>query len=248
MTNDPLRMIRATIDLAAFNRWAADRGLVHPRGAFDEGYALHALLTESFGAQAPRPFRMMPAPGGRTAVLYGYGAAPAEILADSARRCADPLHLRALPPDSLACKSMPDHWTEGKRYAFEVRVRPVRRSDKNGDRARSQERDAFQAEAETHPPAGMPRSREAVYGDWLAERLEHQGGARLDGPPTLAHFRRTAILRKGAQGKHRLSEGPDAVLRGRLAIRDAARFHALLAEGIGRQKAFGYGMVLVRPC
>ncbi len=242
----PLLMIRGEIDPNALNHWAATHGLAQ-RGGFDEGYALHALLTGMFGSLAPRPFRLVPSAGGGRAVLYGYGASGADDLADGARRCADPLQLRVLSPDSLDDKAMPGTWTEGAVYGFEVRLRPVRRTDKPDDRDRASERDAFQWEADRLPPGAMTRTREQVYAGWLAERLVRQGGASLAGPVVLTHFRRTPVLRKGRTGWS-LTEGPDAVLSGCLAVRDGARFHALLAEGIGRHKGFGYGMVLIRPC
>ena len=242
----PLFMLRGRLDLAAFNRWAAERGLVL-RGGFDEGYALHQLLVESFGTLAPRPFRLMGGRGGRSAVLYGYGTAEAAVLVDSAGRCADPLQCAALPVGDLMTKEMPADWAMGRSYGFEVRVRPVRRTDGERGRKSATERDAFQWEAERHPSRTMLRSREQVYADWLSERLNRQGGAVADGPVRLAAFQRTAVLRKRRDGRRNLSEGPDALLRGRLEVRDGAGFAHLLTEGIGRHKGFGYGMVLIRP-
>ena len=52
------QMIRADIDVRAFYRWAGSRGMIG-RNAFDPGFAMHCLLTESFGAMAPKPFRIM---------------------------------------------------------------------------------------------------------------------------------------------------------------------------------------------
>jgi CRISPR system Cascade subunit CasE len=42
-------------------------------------------------------------------------------------------------------------------------------------------------------------------------------------------------------------EGPDAVLRGRLQIEDGNGFARLVARGIGRHRAFGFGMLLLMP-
>ena len=60
----------------------------------------------------------------------------------------------------------------------------------------------------------------------------------------LRSFQRTRAVRK-LRARH--SEGPDAVMRGVLTITDAAAFTALLAQGIGRHRAYGYGMLLLRP-
>ena len=88
--------------------------------------------------------------------------------------------------------------------------------------------------------------RDAVYGAWLAERLE-EGGARLSSPARLDAFRRTRVARKDADRRLRWVEGPDAVLSGELEIVGPDRFAALLARGVGRHRAFGFGMLLLRP-
>ena len=70
-------------------------------------------------------------------------------------------------------------------------------------------------------------------------------GAVLDVCSTkLVSFRRTRAIRKLHR---RYSEGPDALIRGELEITDGAKFAKLLAGGIGRHKAYGYGMLLLRP-
>jgi CRISPR system Cascade subunit CasE len=45
----------------------------------------------------------------------------------------------------------------------------------------------------------------------------------------------------------RTHEKPDVTLRGRLSITDSAAFADLLRRGVGRHKAFGFGMLLLRP-
>jgi CRISPR system Cascade subunit CasE len=37
------------------------------------------------------------------------------------------------------------------------------------------------------------------------------------------------------------------LLRGELTVADPDAFSALLARGVGRHRAFGYGMLLLRP-
>ena len=83
------------------------------------------------------------------------------------------------------------------------------------------------------------RSREGVYADWLAGRLE--GAARVEAA-RLARFCHHHAVRAG-----RAIEGPDAVMHGALTIVDPGRFAAALATGIGRHRAYGYGMILLRP-
>ena len=245
----PLQMIRADINVRDFQRWMGSRQLG------DADHAMHCLLTEVFGELAPRPFRALFPRGGGCGVLYGYAAAGADGLRDAAGRFACPLQSRIIPPGSLDSKPMPAQWPVGQRLGFEVRVRPVVRRSRRADRqdggqddGRSggrpgRELDAFQYEAEQHPKGAMPRSREDVYHDWLAAQLRGRGGARLESAG-LQSFRRTRAYRKR---RTRYIEGPDALMRGELVITDGDAFTGLLAGGVGRHRAYGYGMLLLRP-
>ena len=147
---------------------------------------------------------------------------------------------------------MPDIWRAGQRLGFDVRVRPVRRlgydlDTTSGRVAKGAEMDAFLLEAlHRHgaEPGGMVqenRTREAVYLDWLTERLDST--VRLDRAACrLARFRRVRV----ARGNHG-PEGPDATIHGTLIVTDPVSFAALLAHGVGRHRAYGYGMLLLRP-
>lgn len=236
---DTLQMIRAEIDLPEFRRWMGGKRLK------DEDHAIHCLLTECFGRDlAPKPFRFIRPRGGSKGILYGYGSADGESLREAALICADPLQSRVMPLARLDSKTMPASWTEGLKLGFEVRIRPVSRCARGSDRP-DKERDAFLAEAIRHPKWEMNRSREQVYTDWLSAQLEKIGGARLDMERTkLVSFQRTRAFRK-RRGRH--SEGPDALMRGVITITNSEAFAALLARGVGRHRAYGYGMLLLRP-
>jgi CRISPR system Cascade subunit CasE len=43
------------------------------------------------------------------------------------------------------------------------------------------------------------------------------------------------------------SEGPDATIHGELTVTNSEAFGRLLATGVGRHSAYGYGMLLLRP-
>lgn len=238
-----LVMVRADIDIREFHRWSGVRGLISS-SAFDEGFAMHCLLVESFGELAPKPFRVIipRARGQRVGTLYGYARCDAGSLRDAAALYCDPQQARILPAERIDSKPMPTEWQPGKRLGFEALLRPTIRRARGSDRA-GVECDAFQAEAERHSKGTMPRSREEVYADWFRARLESQGAARLESA-TLAMFQRTRTVRKLHA---RPSEGPHALLRGTLTISDPTEFGRLLASGIGRHKAYGYGMLLLRP-
>ena len=250
---EPLQMIRAEINSRDFQRWMGMRRLQDP----DHG--MHCLLTECFGRElAPRPFRAIFPTRGGLGCLYGYGAADAEDLRDAAITYADPLQSRIIPPHRIDGKPMPFEWTAGKRLGFEARVRPVvrlekdvsrippdiQRSFKEGGMRPGKECDAFLWEAIRHPEkGGMERSREQVYTDWLRRQFEIRGGALLESA-SLVSFQRTRAVRRLRGG---YSEGPDALMRGVLEITDGPAFGELLAGGVGRHRAYGYGMLLLRP-
>ena len=249
-----VNLICTPLETGALARWAMDRGWVRRhRGveAFDEGRALHHLLDETFGVGALRPFRLLVPPRRSSGNLYAYSTLDAEALHTAAQTLACPEALSILSPDRMESKTMPANWREGQQLGFDLRVRPVRRLRREmetpkGHLSKGKEIDAFLLEAlRQHPnsPSGMTaakRTRENVYLDWLAERL--RPAAVLDHSKSrLARFRRSIVSR----GNHG-SEGPDATIHGTLTIVDADAFAALLSVGVGRHKAYGYGMLLLR--
>ena len=250
-----LFLIRTPVAMDKLVRWAGERGWVrHRRHAtgFDEGRALHHLIDETFGPRVLRPFRLRVAPGSAIGSLYGYCQRDGEFLREAGRVYGSPEHLSVLKIDRLEVKAMPTAWAEGRRIGFDLRVRPVRRLKtalKNGTKTfrKGAELDAFVIEAlRRHPgnSAGMSthaRNRETVYLDWLAERLS--GAVELDRQATrLARFRRVRISR-GTAGP----EGPDVTFHGTFNVTSPEHFAGLLQCGVGRHRAYGYGMLLLRP-
>jgi CRISPR system Cascade subunit CasE len=114
------------------------------------------------------------------------------------------------------------------------------------------EQDENAADGEAKEP-----TREAVYREWVAGRMS--GGAELL-ETRLVSLRDARLWRKGTPGEgapqrmhgHRRPERSgrtmlgrrEAVFEGSLRVRDAAAFSALLARGVGRHRAFGFGMLL----
>ena len=232
-------MVRADVRVDELQRWMGSRRIE------DIDRAMHSLLTECFGDLAPKPFRLIVPLSGQLAVLYGYGQADAAALQEQAGICAVPLQIQTIPVDRIQSKAMPATWRAGLQLGFETRIRPVVRRAADAEGTGGGERDAFQIEAMRHPRGEMPRDREAVYTDWLSRELERRGGARLEPEGTqLVSFRR---LRSRYQPGQRPSEGPEAVMRGVLTITDPEAFAQLLARGVGRHRAYGYGMLLLRP-
>ncbi|MTJ82935.1 MAG: type I-E CRISPR-associated protein Cas6/Cse3/CasE [Telmatospirillum sp.] len=234
-----VHLICLPIDMVRFHRWSAARSL-----ALDEGRALHHLLGESFGKGVMQPFRLMVPPGAVTGSLYAYSPDDAATLTETAAACGLPDALAVCDPAGLASKQMPPTWTEGRRLAFDLRVRPVRRlRSAAGVFPKGAEVDAFLAEALRKFPDGRPRDdapdRATVYREWLVGRMA--GAARIE-EARIARFERRTVSR----GETR-REGPDVTFHGELTILDAALFTERLVKGVGRHTAYGYGMILLRP-
>lgn len=233
-----LHLIRAEIRLSDFQCWMGRKRLADP------DHAMHCLLVESFGDLAPKPFRLITPRGAAAGIFYGYAPAKAAALREAAASFADPLHRRIMPPAQVDSKPMPAQWPAGKRLGFEVRIRPTRRlhrpRGKDGP-IHAAERDAWLMQAKDESQA--TRTREEVYIDWLAERLQQSGAAQLESA-AMTSFQRLRAYRKRGGGA---SEGPDALMRGVLTITNPAAFPNLLARGVGRHRAYGYGMLLLRP-
>jgi CRISPR system Cascade subunit CasE len=151
-------------------------------------------------------------------------------------------------------RAMPSSWREGFVLGFEVRVRPTVRESGTG-----RERDAFLAAIAKQPDAQLERS--AVYVQWLREQLAGQADgakeawhgavevldAQVESFRLLDVVRRTQAAKEGDERKRRVITGPDLILSGRLRVADPAAFAQLLARGVGRHRAFGLGMLLLRP-
>ena len=250
----PLHLARIPLRTDALAFWAGERGWgsVRQGADFDEGRAIHHLLAEVLGPRSVHCFRLLVPPRQRAGSLYLYSPMAAEVLKAAADLCAWPEHLGVLPLSRLESRPMPGTWLAGHRLGFDLRARPIRRLRRDldgvrGRMSRGAEVDAYLIEAlRRYPdaPDGMAkarRTREAVYLDWLEERFE--GIASLDRPACrLARFRRSRVLRE-----HRGLEGPDATIHGTLTVSDPDRFGELLRRGVGRHRAYGYGMLLLRP-
>lgn len=243
------------MDTKALASWADERGWVRRRGSlfdFDEGRALHHLLDEALGPGTLRPFRLLVPPRRATGYLYAYSRCNAEDLAGRACHYALPDHLAVLRTDAMQSKTMPGKWRAGQRVGFDLRSRPVRRLTRELETTMGRtykegaELDAFVFEALTEFGAdrdGMKkagRTREAVYLDWLSERLAPY--AILDRTCS-----RLAGFRRGRAARNAGVEGPDATIQGTVKIFDPTGFDDLLVRGVGRHRAYGYGMMLLRP-
>lgn len=239
-----LRMLRMRFDAGRLFELGRRRRL--PMRDADLGYLLHCQLKELFGADAPSPFFAQDDRGRRVTVL-GYSRRSGEELREHAARFADPAVHAACDFEALSEKLMPAEWPAGLRVGFEVRACPiVRLSSGVGPYAKGAEIDAFLVRCVRED--GKPVERAAVYRDWLAAEFERRGGARLVASEIRA-FQRGSLLRRthGEVRKSHTADRPDVRFAGVLEVIDGSAFSALLARGIGRHRAFGFGMLLLRP-
>lgn len=254
MTAPSLYLLHTQPDARLLAAWVARHHARHERQPSDLGDAFHGLLRAAFGEAAPQPFRYLDERQG----LLAYTALDAEAMRAQVA-LADPLASQTLGLDATAqhdgyrLRPFPTAWPEGQVLGFEVRLRPTTRTAKG-------EWDAFQHAWDQGP--SEPPQRQAVYVQWLREHLEPrdntdrqpwQGAVDLLDDVHLAGFQRLQIVRrtqpandKGRRGQ--VIDGPDALLKGHLRIRDGVAFAHLLARGVGRHRAFGFGMLLLsRP-
>lgn len=244
MSAAPLHLMHLQPDPQQLAAWAAKHRLLDKSG--DLGYALHGLFRAALGDHAPRSFRYLDADQGLLAYTALNTVELQEQLALAPVDVAAALGLgTTVQRSAVKVRAFPAQWPSGHVLGFDVRVRPVMREGKTGH-----ERDAFLFAAEAANGAAIDRSH--VYGEWLREQLARQGGAELI-DASLDRFQLLDVMRMTQKApadvprRRHVVSGPDAVLVGHLRVTDSAAFADLLARGIGRHRAFGFGLLLLRP-
>ncbi|WP_295543172.1 type I-E CRISPR-associated protein Cas6/Cse3/CasE [uncultured Pseudacidovorax sp.] len=253
MSDSPLYLLHLRPDARLLAAWVARHHARHERQPSDLGDALHGLLRAAFGDAAPQPFRYLDERQG----LLAYTRLDAEAMRAHVERAeglvAETLGLRATAlHDGFRLRPFPTRWPEGRVLGFEVRVCPTVRTA-NGERNAYQRADDHEDDA--------PARREAAYVQWLLTRLDvpeggtrenWQGAVELLPDVHLAAYQRQRTTRRtqaiaGRKRERHVIDNPDAVLKGHLRVRDPAAFAHLLARGVGRHRAFGFGMLLLSP-
>lgn len=207
----------------------------------DLGYGVHVWLRAAFGPLAPQPWRLLQ-DSRRPPRVLGYSQHPAERLRQHMDEFADPATHAVCPTQSIAGRAMPS-WRAARRLGFELLACPVGR--KSGTKI---EKDVFLIRADKDDTNTL--RRDVVYSDWARERIEREGAASVTAM-RLAGFRLIKQMRRdhtsSTAGGLRQIVRPQALLRGQLMVQEPHAFSRLLARGIGRHRAFGYGMLLLRP-
>lgn len=226
-----LHLIRIPVRAPKLLRFAREKGILQPDDTF--GYTLHAWLSDLFGKKAPKPFRYFE----RRQEILGYATQPAQALQESAQSTASPLAWEALDTEGLASKPMPSEWRPGLMFHAEVLVCPVSRKD-------DEEKDIFLRAVDRFGSAIPPRA--AVYSQWFTQQWGNTvrvHDVQLQGlQARVRHLRRN---RSGGDNRLQVVERPQALFTATIEVLDGEAFGRLLARGIGRHRAFGFGMILL---
>jgi CRISPR system Cascade subunit CasE len=219
---------------------------MRPSALDDESLILKTILYETFAGGALRPWtihepRHAPRRGPILTIL-GYAQASADEL-NKRRALALPSvqaavsEVIAVPTAKLAAE---------ERYRFSIRIVPAihvtKRAGSEGCSRRYGYRDAFLVAADAAgKDAGLVRDN--VYRDYLANKLT---GASLD-ETRMTQFRLRKFMRPKADRSVSGKTMPEAFMEGRLCVRDPAKLMEAISSGIGRQRAYGCGMLKLQP-
>lgn len=250
-------MIQLSMNPRALHEWTHVKSLPDS----DPGYLVHCALRAAFGPDAPQPFalqarRQDQRQDQRQAQsqaqsqdswflpVLGYGPADEHRLRRHLQETAEPLLAEVLPAEAIHAKALPEAWPAGARYRFSLRCCPITRTREGRDNVR--ERDAFLAACDHHD-GDEPLEREAVYLRWLEAELGRKGAARCLVGRMTAFRLLNPVRRKGGKPVHMKGRRPDATMEGLLEVQRPEAFAELMARGCGRHRAFGFGMLLLRP-
>lgn len=238
-------------DIGAVTRLATRERLLPPGD--DLGYAWHAVFAASFGARAPRQFVYLPRGehgGGPSGRLLAYSAHSLDDLREAVVRFADPQFSAPLHLEAAREKLMPTEFSSGTRLGIQVRLRPVARSterrgdDRSGPRG---ERDVFLRVVD-QAGGTVSVTRAQCYDAWLRDKLIPAGVEVERMRMTAFRFTRLRTRdRSDARTSTQSVDGPDAWFRLDCRVTDGTRFSDLLTRGVGRHRAFGFGMILLSP-
>jgi CRISPR system Cascade subunit CasE len=203
----------------------------------DDSLVLKTMLTEAFSGAVVRPWAIHSIRGSQV-MIVGYS----DISADEAneRRALALPSVQASVGEAVSAE-LPK-LQNGQSYRFSVQLVPTIRVTKKEGGPRYGERDAFLAEVDRSDD-GSGLTRDVAYQKYLTQRLP---GAEI-GDCRLSGFRLRAFVRSGKGGKPASKTMPEAVLEGTLKVTDNAALVEVVTSGIGRQRAFGFGMLRLQP-
>ncbi|RMG37857.1 MAG: type I-E CRISPR-associated protein Cas6/Cse3/CasE [Methanobacteriota archaeon] len=231
-----IHMIDIHPDWNLLMRWASNNGLFfsEQKNCMDSGYVIHAWMKAMFNDRAPFVFRELRSRSGLR--ILGYSNHDRKSMMEYAEMFATPETYSVLDKDSIYSKAMPSFTG---RIGFDCLAAPVVR------KADGREIDVWEFSRKN----GEEKSRQEVYAEWLIKHFNvdgaHISGIGITSRKTVKRMRKTQS--NGVEPrKIEWITVPDVEFTGNMHIETPDAFEKVL-KGIGRHKAFGYGMVLVRP-
>ena len=199
---------------------------------------VHAWLGAAFGLLAPKPWRLYGQ--AETSEAPGYAPHDADELREYGSFCRPCSSRVCGVSGDIASKAMP-FIGAGRSWALRSCAAPL------AVRQGAIEKDIFLIAADNTETDELDRS--SVYCKWILERLEQRGvsvsSVELSGFRHVRQMRQTN--RVDGRRRVRYLIRPHAEFRGILTVTDPEGFRELLMTGVGRHRAFGYGMILLRP-
>jgi CRISPR system Cascade subunit CasE len=209
---------------------------LQPSALDDESLILKTILWEGFAGATLRPWAIHAQRGPMT-IIVAYS--PADAVGLNKRRALALPSVQAAVGEAIAVR-VPS-LSQGERYRFSIRLTPTIRITKSEGR-RYGERDVFLAKADAAgKDAGL--KRDDVYRDYLAERI---AGATIEASH-LVQFRLRKFMRPEKDGSMSGKTMPEAVIEGHLRVDDPAKLLEAIGSGVGRQRAYGCGMLRLQP-
>jgi CRISPR system Cascade subunit CasE len=209
---------------------------LRPSAFDDESLVLKTILWEGFSGSALRPWAIHSQRGPVTTIV-GYTQFDASEL-NKRRALALPSVQSAVGEAIVA--PLPS-LSANERYRFSIRIVPTIRVTKTEGR-RYGERDAFLVKADAAGrEAGL--KRDDVYRDYLGERL---AGASIEAS-RVVQFRLRRLMRPKKDRSVSPKTMPEAVIEGCLRVDDPAKLVEAISLGVGRQRAYGFGMLRLQP-
>jgi CRISPR system Cascade subunit CasE len=212
----------------------------HALARADEGALIKTAFAETFGeGRWPKPFAVRRRGNDGSYEVLAYTKHSPEDLASiysPLPSLADAVPLSAIRGYPLVAPKL------GTELRFHVTLCPMIRT--YGDRKRgvkARERDVYTVETERAVATGSdPRDRMALYRDFLIERVV---GAEVMAAQPVG-FTLAKVHRGKRDAAHRFAV-PSMTFSGILRVTDPAAFLQTITTGIGRQRTYGYGMILL---
>jgi CRISPR system Cascade subunit CasE len=223
-----MNLVQASIDISAAQAHCATVNAMPRMALADLGLVGKTVLTEALQGPVLRPWRVERI--ARTGILTLTGYSTLDEAALTSRLEAALPSLRAALTGILSVPVVRPEAT----LRFSLDLCPTVRVTGHG------ERDAFlyRLDKEGAPEAG-PLDRSTVYREYLAAHLK--GADLLDA--RLVSFQLKKMVRPRADRSFHSRTLPAARLEGVVRVTDPDAFKAQVAQGIGRQRAYGYGML-----